>query len=179
MLKHTHWFKPRTKFLHSYLTSVDGHGSVCLRLTNIYSNSLNSVILWKSNNHLSFREPLCVQNQKLPLCSFTTASSNESDVSSQVESQFSQDHCLESSKAGPLSDKSQQQNLAFFKQYNTHIHDKHAKRHSLLGWRGRMDNFDPVRKNLTKRRRSYYTGVQYHKTGSEAAKWKQGTQPGL
>ena len=175
MLNHIRWFKLRPKPLYSFPLHVDRHRSV--RLGHIFADCSNSVILWKPNVQSSFREPKCVQNEKL--CSTTAGRSKERDLSVLPESHISQVCCLSLglSQEDLYHDDSKQRNLAFFKHNYVHLYNKHLKRQQLIGLKGITRLVWLTRSYSTGH--PYHTGVQYHKRGSEAAKWKQGTQPGL
>ena len=192
MLHHIRWLNVRTKLLHSLSPHVDRQRSICSRLGHLVSSSWNSRLLWKPNSQLSLRESKCVQNEKL--CSLDAGiSKNENLQCIQSKSQvsfISQRSC----EAGLNNDESQEQIQAFFKHSNVHIPNKHGKRQHLRSdvvSRGTTSISQPIRgfyhgtASIAMPSRSYstgneyHTGLQYHKTGSEAAKWKLGTQPEL
>ena len=198
MLNHIRWFKHGPKPLHSFPLHVDRHRSV--PLGHIFSDSSNSVILWKPNVQSSFREPKCVQNEKL--CSITAGRSKEWDLSVLPESHISKVCCLSLGLSQKVlyHDDSKQQNLAFLKHNYVHLYNKHLKRQQRIGLKGTTRLVWHSRSYSTRHHyhtgvqyhkrgseaarsystgHHYHTGVQYHKRGSEAAKWKQGTQPGL
>ena len=190
MLQHIRLLNVRTKSLHYLSPHLDRGSSLCPRLGHTITSSWNTRFLWKPNSQLSLRESKCVQNENL--CSLNAGISEKENLHIKSKSQvflISQSSC----ERDQYPIESQQNNKAFYKHNNDCIYNTNEKRQhheisrgitsiSQTSWRFYHEAASkatcmPWRSYCTGSQ--YHTGLQYHKTGSEAVKWKQGTQPGL